>query len=111
MPVVVERQKPTPAMTANATMTSKEARMAMLFRPNPTDAKCRLQLRDGNSALIDRATPRSWERSNARAAAALLRSQSKAAAFPAISRNYPFLLATPAGLEPATCRLEGGCSI
>ena len=23
----------------------------------------------------------------------------------------PFALATPAGLEPATCRLEGGCSI
>jgi hypothetical protein len=22
-----------------------------------------------------------------------------------------FSLATPAGLEPATCRLEGGCSI
>ena len=22
-----------------------------------------------------------------------------------------YLMATPAGLEPATCRLEGGCSI
>ena len=29
-----------------------------------------------------------------------------------VGGNLPALkLATPAGLEPATCRLEGGCSI
>ncbi len=26
-------------------------------------------------------------------------------------KDYLIRLATPAGLEPATCRLEGGCSI
>jgi hypothetical protein len=26
-------------------------------------------------------------------------------------KDQPMRLATPAGLEPATCRLEGGCSI
>jgi hypothetical protein len=30
---------------------------------------------------------------------------------PTIVNNQLMLLATPAGLEPATCRLEGGCSI
>ena len=31
--------------------------------------------------------------------------------FSDIHHNILILLATPAGLEPATCRLEGGCSI
>ena len=37
--------------------------------------------------------------------------QMTATLMPTKSPNYLILLATPAGLEPATCRLEGGCSI
>jgi hypothetical protein len=39
------------------------------------------------------------------------RTSSDADAYVAQVAKYLILLATPAGLEPATCRLEGGCSI